>query len=95
MKKIIQDLSYSEIETLLLEMGEKKFRAKQLYEGLTQGKNISEISSLPKSLKEKLLETFENETLAIEKVFHSADGTEKFLFRLADGNLIEGVLMRY
>ena len=44
MKKIIQDLSYAEIEELVLALGEKKFRAKQLYEGLTQGKKISDIS---------------------------------------------------
>ena len=41
MKKIIQDLSFAEIEELVLSLGEKKFRAKQLYEGLMQGKAIS------------------------------------------------------
>ena len=45
MKKILQDLSYTELEELVLAFGEKKFRAKQLYEGLMQGKAISAISS--------------------------------------------------
>lgn len=95
MKKIIQDLSYEEIERLVAELGEKKFRAKQLYEGLTQGKTINEITSLPKTLKERLCQDFENETVRIKERFFSADGTEKYLFEYADGNLVEGVLMKY
>ena len=95
MKEILQDLNYNQIETLILSLGEKKFRAKQLYEGLTQGKAIENISSLPKALKDKLLETYENEPLRIKEIFYSNDGTEKYLFELADGHLIEGVLMKY
>jgi 23S rRNA (adenine2503-C2)-methyltransferase len=95
MKRIIQDLTYNQIQQLIAEMGEKPFRAKQLYLGLMQGKDISQISDLPKGLKEKLLATFEDCALTIERTFYSKDGTEKYLFRLADGNLIEGVLMRY
>ncbi len=95
MKKILQDLSYAELEALVLGLGEKKFRAKQLYEGLTQGKRISEITSLSKAFKELLLQEFEDGAIAIKEVFHSADGTEKYLFEYADGNLVEGVLMKY
>ena len=95
MKNVLQDLSYAEIQTLALEMGEKKFRAKQLFEGLTQGKAISEISSLPKDFKARLLETYEDAPVRIKETYRSADGTEKFLFELADGNLVEGVLMKY
>ena len=95
MKKILQDLSFSEVEALLLGFGEKKFRAKQLFEGLTQGKPISEISSLSKALKARLLEEYENEPVKIKQIFTAKDGTEKYLFELADGNLIEGVLMKY
>ena len=95
MKKILQDLSYKEIETLVLALGEKKFRAKQLYEGLMQGKTIDGISSLSGAFKERLKEEYENEPIKVREVFTSADGTEKYLFSLADGNLIEGVLMKY
>ncbi len=95
MKKILQDLSYAEIETLVLALGEKKFRAKQLYEGLTQGKAITAVSSLSNAFKKKLLAEYEDIPLTVEKVFYSADGTEKYLFRYADGNLVEGVLMKY
>ena len=95
MKKILQDLSYSEMEALVLSLGEKKFRAKQLYEGLMQGKKISDISSLSKVFKEKLLETYEDEPIKVKETFFSSDGTEKYLFEYADGNLVEGVLMKY
>ena len=95
MKNILQDFNFEEVEALVLSLGEKKFRAKQLYEGLTQGKAISEISSLSKDLKGKLLEKYEDKPVTIKEIFHSADGTEKFLFELADGHLIEGVLMKY
>ena len=95
MKKILQDLSYAEIETLVLSYGEKKFRAKQLYEGLTQGKSIRDISSLPTALKEQLCEEYENQPARVKETFYSEDGTEKYLFEYADGNLVEGVLMKY
>ena len=46
MKEILQDFSKAEIDNLIESLGEKKFRATQLFEGLTQGKKISEITSL-------------------------------------------------
>ncbi len=95
MKEILQDFSKAEIDNLIEELGEKKFRATQLFEGLTQGKRISEITSLSKPFKERLLQRFEDAPVQIEKEFVSSDGTKKYLFRLADGHLIEGVLMKY
>ena len=95
MRRIIQDLSYAELEELVLSLGEKKFRAKQLYEGLMQGKTITGITSLSKAFKEQLCEIFEDETVKIKEKYLSTDGTEKYLFEYADGNLVEGVLMKY
>ena len=95
MKSILQDLSFLEIQRLVENYGEQKFRAKQLYEGLTQGKAISDISSLSKAFKSKLLEEYEDVPVKIKETFFSQDGTEKYLFELADGNLVEGVLMKY
>ncbi len=95
MKKILQDLSFAKMEELVLALGEKKFRAKQLFEGLTQGKAISEISSLSKVLKARLLEEYEDVPVKVKRVFIAKDGTEKYLFELSDGNLVEGVLMKY
>lgn len=95
MKKILQDLTFTEIEEYILSLGEKKFRAKQLYEGLLQGKSVTAISSLSHALKERILQDCENEPIKIKHTFYSSDGTEKYLFELADGNIIEGVLMKY
>ena len=95
MKKILQDLSFAEVETLVLGLGEKKFRAKQLFEGLTQGKAITDISSLSKAFKERLCDEYENAPVRIKETFYSSDGTEKYLFEFADGHLVEGVLMKY
>ncbi len=95
MKKILQDLSYTEMEELVLSLGEKKFRAKQLYEGVMQGKAITAITSLSKDFKQKLLDEYEDIPVSVKEVFYSADGTEKYLFQYADGNIVEGVLMKY
>ncbi len=94
MKEILQDLSRAELNALIEEMGEKKFRADQIYTGLMQGKPIRDLPVSP-ALREKLLERFEDEPVKVYKTLVAADGTEKYLFLLADGNLIEGVLMQY
>ena len=95
MKEILQDLSFEELGALVLSLGEKKFRASQLWRGLMQGKKISDITDLPKAFKAKLLERFEDEPIKIAETLTSSDGTEKYLFELADGNIVEGVFMRY
>ncbi len=94
MKEILQDLSREEIDALVLECGAQKFRAQQIYLGLMQGKKISDLP-VPADLREKLLLRFEDEPVKILETFVSADGTKKFLFALSDGNVIEGVLMKY
>lgn len=94
MKKILQDLSFEELENLIFSFGEKKFRAKQLYAGLSLGKKISQIN-ISAELRQKLLKDYEDEPVKIIQTFTSSDGTEKYLFSLADGNVIEGVLMKY
>ncbi|MBO5335423.1 MAG: 23S rRNA (adenine(2503)-C(2))-methyltransferase RlmN [Clostridia bacterium] len=60
-----------------------------------QGKTIRAITSLSNAFKEKLLEEYEDETVRVKETFYSSDGTEKYLFEFADGNLVEGVLMKY
>ncbi len=95
MKEILQDLSREELTELVNSLGEKKFRASQIYLGLMQGKKISELNISP-ALRAALLERFEDEPVRISETFVSQeDGTKKYLFALADGNLIEGVLMKY
>ena len=94
MKRILQDLSFTQLENLIEELGEKKFRARQLYDGIMKGKPLSKINVSP-TLREKLLEEYEDEPVKVIKTLTSSDGTEKYLFSLADGNVIEGVLMKY
>lgn len=95
MKEILQDYSREELNALIESLGEKKFRAEQVYLGLMQGRKISALP-VPAALRERLLERFEDEPVKILHAFVSQeDGTKKFLFALADGNVVEGVLMRY
>lgn len=95
MKKDIRALSLAEIEAQLTEMGEAKFRGKQIYEWLWkhQAKDFDSMSNLSKSLREKLKEHFQ--ILAVERsnFQHSNDGTIKNAFKLHDGHLVEGVLI--
>ena len=94
MKEILQDLSKEELVALAESYGEKKFRAEQIYLGLMQGKKISELP-VSSGFRARLLERFEDEPVKIFQTFSSADGTKKYLFLLSDGNLVEGVLMKY
>ncbi len=95
MKKILQDLTLPQLEVLMNDYGEKSYRAKQIHRAMHAGLKISEISDIPKSLREKLLLEYEDEPVRILETIYSKDGTEKFLFSLSDGNIIEGVLMKY
>lgn len=95
MKESILSLSYEELKQVLVALGQPKYRADQIYYELHNGKKITEISNIPNTLKEQLLEKYEDNVIEIVKVQKSSDGTQKFLYKLADGNLIEGVLMNY
>ncbi|MDR2091340.1 MAG: radical SAM protein [Clostridiales bacterium] len=95
MKKSLLEFDDKEMKSLMLSFGEPAFRAKQITDGLFAGKKIGEMSNVPSLLKERLGESFLDVPVEIEKKFTSADGTVKYLFRLSDGELIEGVLMSY
>ena len=94
----IKSLEISELEKFILEMGEAKFRAKQIYEWLHKKLvlNFDEMSNLSLSLKGKLktlahITSIKEELVRISKL----DDTRKYLFELEDGNIIESVLMKY
>lgn len=94
--KILQDLAINELKELLEGMGEKPYRAEQIFRGLAQGKKISEITDISKALREKLLEDYADAAVEIIEIKTSKiDETKKLLFRLHDGNVIEGVVMKY
>ncbi len=94
----IKSFNLAELTELLVSMGEKGFRAKQIYQWLhvKQVESFSEMTNISKNLLQKLEETCELVTLKKEAVqISKEDGTRKYLFLLADGNVIESVLMRY
>lgn len=97
-KKDIRSLNYEEVQEWIISIGEKAFRAKQIYSWIhqKQAEKFEEMNNLSKTLREKLSEEcLIKKTEVIEKLESSIDGTCKFLFRLEDGNLVESVLMRY
>lgn len=89
------DLDFNEIEKLVEDLGEKKFRAKQLFLAMNSYKNANEITNLSKEFLAKLESEFVFCPLEIYKKYESKDGTIKFLYKLSDNNIIEGVLMSY
>ncbi len=96
MKRNLFDLTKEELESYFLSIGEKKFKATQVYEWL-YGKrefNISNFSNLKKEVRERLLADFTTELITIEKK-QVAPLTEKYLFRLTDNNFIEAVIMHH
>lgn len=95
MKNIILDYSFEELNEYLVGIGEKTFRSAQIFSDLHLGKSFDEMTVLPISLRNGLNEKFIAQPVKIIKNLKSVDGTEKFLFALYDGNVIEGVLMKY
>lgn len=93
----LKNFEYDELADFLAGMGEKKFRAAQIYKWLHMGvKSYDEMTDISKQLREKLNECSYVSTLEIEEKYVSRiDGTVKYLFRLPDGNCIESVVMRY
>ena len=91
----LTDLTKTELERLLSEWGEPKYRAEQVYTWLNRGVRAEEMTNLPASLREKLAQIPYGGVTIERKFFSEKDGTIKYLFRLEDENLVEGVLMRY
>ena len=91
----IYNLTKEELTESLKDLNLPKFRTNQIYDWLSSYAKIDEMSNLSKELREELNKRFIDEPIKIKKEYKSKDGTIKFLYELADGNLIEGVLMKY
>lgn len=94
----LKSLSLGEIEHLVEEMGEKKFRANQIFKSLHQqlATDIDGIKGISAKFKQSLSERYRVEMLEIVERYDSKlDGTKKYLFRLSDGNVVESVFMKY
>jgi 23S rRNA (adenine2503-C2)-methyltransferase len=95
MKKDIRDLTLEELKAELEAMGERPFRAVQIFSWLYHkgASDFGGFSSLSKDLRDKLAARFSITRLELEARMESRDGTAKFLFKLADGQCIETVLI--
>ena len=95
-KPDLYSMTEEELLSYFLSIGEPKFRAKQVFSAIAQGTPISDITTLPKALREKLAnETLESLPRVRERLVSQIDGTVKYLFELHDGACIESVLMKY
>lgn len=94
-QKNIRHLSLSELEEYFEAIGEKKFRATQVYEWIWQKQagSLEAMTNLSKDLRTRLAAEFSYPALSVDATQYSADGTIKSRFKTADGHLVEGVLI--
>ena len=95
--KNIKGYSLEELEQELIALGEKPYRAEQIFIWLYQEKvkSFEEMTNLSLALREKLEQNYTICNFQILKKQESSDGTKKYLFDVLDGNAIETVLMQY
>lgn len=94
----LKSATLEELQTFFAQIGQKPFRAKQVYEWMhkKQAVSIDEMTNLSKELREQLKQECTYTVLKkVQVQVSKLDGTRKYLFGLADGNVIESVLMRY
>src|SRR5690349_24977872 len=91
----IRKLSLTDLESYFEKMGEKKFRAKQVYEWLwlKPVQDFDQMTNISKELRQKLASEFTLPALKVDVVQHSEDGTIKTRFKTHDGHFVEGVLI--
>lgn len=94
-RKDIRQLSRTELEAAMQDMGEKRFRARQVNDWLWKrgARDFAEMTNLSKELRERLFEHFALRPIELDMVQKSNDGTIKSRFRLHDGHLVEAVLI--
>ena len=88
------DLELEQIQELLVEWGEPKYRATQIWQGFYKHLHASpeEIPNLPRALRQRLAESFSFSHLNLVNLIHSTDGeTSKTLFELPDAQAIEAI----
>ena len=87
----IKSMTIDELKELMITLGDKPFRAKQIYSWLHEHlvTSYDEMTNLSKSLREKLKEYPVTALEMVDVQTSKIDGTQKYLFRLSDGNVIE------
>lgn len=91
----IRELDFEELAQFLEERGEKKFRARQVWDWLWKhhAHSFAEMTNLSRELRERLGASFSLPALTVDATQYSADGTIKSRFRTHDGHLVEGVMI--
>jgi 23S rRNA (adenine2503-C2)-methyltransferase len=91
----LRDLTKEEVDTLVAELGEKPYRAKQLWEWIWQknAPSLDAMSNLPKAFREQLAQRVVLQPITLAEQQKSKDGTIKCAFRTWDGHIVEGVLI--
>lgn len=94
-KSDIKSLEFGELEKQIGELGQPNYRARQISDWLykKRAQSFDEMTDLPSEVRTRLAERFAFDKPEIVRVLGSRDTTRKFLFRLADGSLIESVLI--
>ena len=95
--KNIKDYDLEQLKQELTNIGEKPFRAEQIFKWIYVEKvhSFDEMTNLSLELREKLKQNYDMCNYSIVRKLESKDGTKKYLFGLSDGNAIESVLMQY
>ncbi|HEY8424001.1 MAG TPA: 23S rRNA (adenine(2503)-C(2))-methyltransferase RlmN [Clostridia bacterium] len=94
MKPLLMDYSIEELNNIFKD--QPKFRAKQIFRWLHNDADFADMTDVPQSFREYLTQNFSAKPLKIIKILRSQkDNTQKFLYQLNDGNIIEGVVMEY
>ena len=92
--KFLHDFSLDELKAEFKEKGIPSFRAKQVYEWATAYAPYDNMTNLPLAMREQLKEEYSSTPIEILECLVSVDGTRKYLYKLYDGNVIEGALMK-
>ena len=95
--KNIKEYNLNELQDEIVALGEKKYRAEQIFKWIyvDKAKEFEEMTNLSIGLREKLKKNYTTCNFNIIKKQESSDGTKKYLFDVLDGNAIETVLMQY
>ena len=97
LKNNIKNYNLEELQEIVENLGEKKYRAEQIFNWIYKENvtSFDDMANLPLSLREKLKENYDLHIFKIITKQESKDGTKKYLFDILDGNAIESVLMEY
>ncbi|MBO4384563.1 MAG: 23S rRNA (adenine(2503)-C(2))-methyltransferase RlmN [Clostridia bacterium] len=91
----LTSMDHDDVLALMTDLNEPKYRAKQVVEWINKGVRPENMGNIPKPLRDKLAEIPFGGAEIIDVRHSKKDDTMKFLYKLDDGNIVEGVLMRY